>query len=189
MNPNLIITTNPHTGRRVNATPESDIPEEVKLELAAAQKAERNHNRSRTLAIWSAVFLWMPFAAPLVYFFHGWMSGSSMPLVMYPTLVLTFRLFSNVGSLLLYLTARAVNTLRKIVGWFAFALFILPVVTLALMGPALFTFDFEFVPKIAGIFALVTLALTLFSMAALNGFSVLLVKRIFPRQHGAQPND
>ena len=182
MRSSLVITTTPHTGRRVNATPESDIPETVKLELAAAQKAERARKRSRALSVWSAVLLWLPFALPFVYFIYFWLYAASAPFIMYPILVLFFRLLANVGSLLLYLTARAANALRKSVGWLALSLFILPIVTVALMGPAVFTYDFEHVSKLAGILALITMALTLLNMVALNVFSILLLKRVFPRQ-------
>ncbi len=188
MNATLKIATNPHTGRRVNATPESDIPEEALLELAATQKAERTRKRSRALAVWSAILLWLPFALPLVYFMFIWFGGYSMPFVMYPILVLTFRILANVGSLLLYLTARAANAQRKVVGWLALALFILPIVTVALMGPAVLTYDFEHVSKLAGILALVTMALTLLNMVALNVFSVLLLKKVFPRQPKVKPS-
>ncbi len=188
MNAKLKITTSPYIGRRINATPESDIPEEVLLELAAAKKADRTRKRSRALAVWSAILLWLPFVLPLVYFIYFWFYAASAPLIMYPLLVLTFRVLANVGSLLLYLTARAANAQRKVVGWLALALFIIPIITLALMGPALFTYDFEHVSKLAGILALITLALTLLNMVALNVFSILLLKRVFPRRPKTEPS-
>ena len=57
----------PYMGKRVNLTPESDIPEEVKIAAAETRKAERRQSKSRALAVWGTVLVGLPFVLPLGY--------------------------------------------------------------------------------------------------------------------------
>lgn len=98
----VAITTRRHTGWRVNATPESDPPEAIIAERAAAAAIDRKRKQlrtKRTLALLGFVFLRLPPLLPVVFFIHGAISGFPMPFRMYPILVLTFRPAANIGSI------------------------------------------------------------------------------------------
>jgi len=175
------ITTCPHTGWRVNATPESDIPEEQLLEIAAREKAERNRRRSRFLSVASAVLIGLPFALPLVFFINGARTNYPLPVLLYPFLVLVFSFLSVVGGLLLYLASRKANHLRKPIGWITLAAFLLPTIGI-LFGDYLFQYDYTSFSKPVGLIILITLLLTLLCMLALGVFSALMLKKVFPKR-------
>ena len=166
----------------MNLTPESDIPEVVKAEVAATKKAERLRKRSRVLSVWGIVFLWLPFVLPLVFFVRGAFSGHPLPVLIYPYLVLVFRPFSNIGGLLLYLASRAADYLRKPIGWLALSLPILSVASNVIFGGFLYRYDYTNLTKPAGIVILICLMVALLCMLALCVFSILLIKKVFPQK-------
>ena len=175
-------------GRRVNATPESDIPESVKAAQAAETKAERARRRSRTLSVIGTVFLWLPFLFPVPFFIHNEVGGAPVPLALYPFLVMSVRFSANIGSLLLYLASRAANALRKPVGWLALAIIVLPTAGLILLGKNLYFLDPASITKPVGFLVMLSMALTLLCMLAVNVFSILLLIHIFRRnrKHSAE---
>ncbi len=173
-------------GRRVNAIPESGIPEEVKAAKAAEGKAERARKRSRSLSVIGSAFLWLPFLFPVPFFIHGETSGSPVPFALYPMLVISVRFGANIGSFLLYLASRAANAFRKPVGWLAVAIFVLPIVGVLLMGRNLYFFDPSNISKPVHFLILLSMLLTLLGMLAINVFSVLLLCKVFHRP-GKQP--
>lgn len=166
-------------GRRVNATPESDIPEEVKAAKAAADKAERTRKRSRTLSVIASVFLWIPFIFPVPFYIHGGISGFPVPFALYPLLVMSIHSSANIGSLILYLASRAANALRKPIGWLALAIFLLPTVVTFVLGGNLTDIHPEDISKPAAFLLLIAIALSLLCMLAINVFSVLLLRKVF----------
>jgi hypothetical protein len=169
-------------GCRVNAAPESDIPEEVLVGQAAMKKQASKRKKSRRLSIVATVFLWLPLIYPFVFFIHGALRGYPLPIVMYPYLVLYASLLSSIGGLLLYLAARAANTLRKPIGWTALALFVLPIISIAVFGNALYLFDYSAISAPRVMFVFVCLVLTLLCMIALGALSILLLIRVFQRK-------
>lgn len=181
MRTRFTIQTCPQTGRRVNLTPESDIPEEVKAQIAAKKKAERNRERSRSLSVWSAVLVWLPFALPLMFFVHGAFTGHPLPILLYPYLVLVFCLSADIGGLLLYIASRKANYFRKPVGFLTLAIFLLPVVSNIIFGDYLLKFDYTRISKLSGVIVFAALLLTFFCMVALCVFSVLMLRKVFPR--------
>lgn len=180
------ITTCPHTGRRVNATPESDIPEEQALEIAAKEKAERNRRRSRSLSAAGTVLIGLPFVLPIVFYINGAYTNYPLPVLMYPCLMLVFSFLSVVGGFLLYLASRKANHLRKPIGWITLAAFLLPAMSNILFGDYLFKYDYTGFSKPVGLIILIALLLTLLCMLALGVFSILMLKKVFPKRPKAE---
>jgi hypothetical protein len=94
---NLTFRRDPIRGRRINATPESDISQEGKRIEQDAKKEQRMIRRSRVLSVASVVFLWLPFVVPIVFFIRNAAAGQAMPFLLYPLLVLTYR-FSAISA-------------------------------------------------------------------------------------------
>lgn len=182
MKTKFTITTCPQKGRRMNLAPESDIPEAVKAETAAAKKTERLRKRGRVLSVWGVVFVGVPFLLPLVFFVHGAFSGHPLPVLLYPYLVLEFYLLSGIGGLLLYIASRSANVLRKPIGWTTLSIALLPMAASILFGNPLNRFDSRNLNRPVDAVILTALLVTLLCMVALCVFSILLIRRVFPRK-------
>ena len=176
-----------YMGRRVNRTPESDIPEEVKIAEAEAKKAKRTRRNSRVLAVWGIILAGLPFVLPVVIFINGALTGHPLPIMMYPYLVLAFHVFSNVGGLILYLASRNANYLRKPIGWSALATALLPMLAAILFQDYLVRFDVTHFNRPVTIVVFIALLLTLLCMLALCVFAVLMLIRVYPKQKNPEP--
>ena len=177
----------PYTGKRVNLTPESDIPEEVKIAAAEAKKAERSRRKSRALAIWGAVLVGLPFVLPLVFYVNGALTNHPLPIGIYPYLVLMFSLFTKIGGLVLYIGSRNANYLRKPIGWTALATTLPTPIANILYGGTLTRFDTTNMNAPINIIIFLLLIITLLCMLALCVFAVLLLRRVFPKQPKPDP--
>ena len=177
----------PYMGKRVNLTPESDIPEEVKIAAAEAKKAERSRRKSRALAIWGAVLVGLPFVLPLVFYVNGALTNHPLPIGIYPYLVLMFSLFTKIGGLVLYIGSRNANYLRKPIGWTALATTLPTPIATILFGNTLMRFDTTNMNAPINIIVFLLLIITLLCMLALCVFAVLLLRRVFPKQPKPDP--
>ena len=177
----------PYRGNRVNLTPESDIPEEVKIAAAEAKKAERSRRKSRALAVWGTVLVGLPFVLPLVFFVHGALRNYPVPIGLYPYVVMAFCVFSYIGGLILYIGSRYANYLQRPIGWTALATALLPMVAAILYQDSLLRFDIANLNRPVSFFVLIALLLALLCMIALCVFAVLLLRRVFPKQLKPEP--
>ena len=177
----------PYMGKRVNLTPESDIPEEVKIAAAEAKKAERSRRKSRTLAVWGTVLVGLPFVLPLVFFINGALRNYPVPFIMYPYLVMVFCVFAYIGGLVLYIGSRNANYLRKPIGWTALATTLPTPIATILFGNTLMRFDTTNMNAPINIIVFLLLIITLLCMLALCVFAVLLLRRVFPKQPKPDP--
>lgn len=187
MKTNITVKPCSYQGRRVNLTPESDIPEEVKLAVVEAKKADRTRRNGRALAVWAAVLVGLPFVLPLVFFINGALTNHSLPIGVYPYLVLTFGFFAKVGGLILYNASRNANYLRKPIGWTALATALLPFIAGIFFGDYLSRFVGANLNRPVSIVVFASLLLTLLCMIALCVFAVLMLKRVFPKQPKPEP--
>ena len=187
MKTNITVKPCSYSGKRVNLTPESDIPEEVKIAAAEAKQAERTRRNERALAVWGTVLVGLPFVLPLVFFINGALTNHVPPIGLYPYLVMAFCVFSYVGGLILYIGSRNANYLRKSIGWTALATVLLPIIAAILYQDYLLRFDATNMNRPASIVIFVALLLTLLCMLALCVFAVLLLKRVFPKQPKPEP--
>ncbi len=169
-------------GRRVNLTPESDIPEEVKIAAAETRKAERTRRNGRTLAVWGTVLVWLPFVLPTVFFINGALTNHTPPIGLYPYLLLAFHMFSNIGGPVLYLASRNANYLRKPIGWTALATPLLILFAAILFQDYLLRFNVTSLNRPISVVVFVALLLMLLCMVALCIFAVLMLKRVFSKQ-------
>ena len=184
---NITVKHCPHAGKRVNQTPESDIPEEVKIAAAQAKQAERTRRKSRALAVWGTLLVGLPFVLPLVFFINGALTNHPLPIGVYPYLVMVFCVFAYVGGLILYIGSRNANYLRKPIGWTALATALLPMVATILFQGYLLRFDGTNLNRPVSFVVFVALLLTLLCMLALCVFAVLLLRRVFPKQPKPEP--
>ena len=187
MKTNITVKPCAYQGRRVNQTPESDIPEEVKIAAAEAKKAERTRRNGRALAVWGTVLVWLPFVLPLVFFINGALRNQTPPIGLYPYLVLAFHMFSDIGGLVLYLASRNANYLRKPIGWTALATPLLILFAAILFQDYLVRFDATNLNRPISVVVFVALLLMLFCMLALCAFAVLMLKRVFPKRPEPEP--
>lgn len=130
----------------------------------------------------ASVLLFLPFLYPIVFFVHGAFTGHPVPVMLYPMLVLAARLLANIGSLILYLSARAANYLRKPAGCTALAALILPIVGMVLFGGPLLRLDPTGVSSTRGWLIIASMVLTLLSMFALCVLCALLLIRVFRKK-------
>lgn len=172
----------PYRGKRVNLTPESDIPEEVKIAAAEAKKAERTRRKSRALTVWGTVLIGLPFVLPLVFFINGALRNYPVPIGIYPYLVLMFSLFAKIGGLVLYIGSRNANYLRKPIGWTALATTLPSPIATILYGGTLTRFDTTNLNAPINIIVFLLLIIMLLCMIALCVFALLLLRRVFPKQ-------
>jgi len=177
----------PCKGRRVNQTPESDIPEEVKLAATEAKKAERSRRNGRTLSVWSAVLVGLPFVLPVVFYINGALTNHPLPIGLYPYLVLTFGFFAEVGGLILYIASRNANYLRKPIGWTALATALLPLIAGIFFGDYISRFVGSNLNRPVSIVVFLALLLTLLCMIALCVFVVLMLRRVYSKPPKPEP--
>ena len=188
MKTNITVKPCSYSGKRVNLTPESDIPEEVKIAVAEAKQAERTRRNGRALAVWGTVLVGLPFVLPLVFFINGALTNHALPIGLYPYLVMAFCVFSYVGGLILYIGSRNANYLRKPIGWTALAIFIFHVTATAVFQNYLVRFDSTKLNHPSGFVVFVMLLLMLLCMLALCVFAVLLLIRVYPKQPKPEPD-
>ena len=174
-------------GRRANQTPESDIPDEVKLAAAEAKQAERTRRNGRALAVWAAILVGLPFALPAVFYINGALTNHPLPIGVYPYLVMIFCIFAEVGGLILYIGSRNAGYLRKPIGWTALATALLPMLAAVLFQDYLVRFDGTNLNRPISVVVFIALLLTLLCMLALCVFAVLMLKRVFPKQPKPKP--
>ena len=177
----------PYMGKRVNLTPESDIPEEVKIAAAETKKAERRQSKSRALAVWGMVLVGLPFVLPLVFFINGALTNHPLPIGIYPYLAMVFCVFSYIGGLVLYIGSRNANYLRKPIGWTALATTLPSPIATILYGGTLTRFDTTNMNAPINIIVFLLLIITLLCLLALCVFAVLLLRRVFPKQPKPEP--
>ena len=187
MKTNITVKPCSYSGKRVNLTPESDIPEEVKIATAEAKKTERARRNGRALAVWAAVLVGIPFVFPLVFYINGALTNHALPIGVYPYLVLVFGFFSEVGGLILYIASRNANYLRKPIGWTALATALFPLVAGILFGDYLGRFAANDMNRPISIVVFIALLLTLLCMIALCVFAVLMLRKVFPKQPKPEP--
>ena len=177
----------PYQGRRVNRTPESDIPEEVKQAAIEVKKADRARRHGRTLAVWAAVLIGLPFVFPLVFFVNGSLTNHALPIGVYPYLVMIFCIFAEVGGLILYIASRNANYLRKPIGWTALATFFFHLAATVVFQNYMVRFGSTQLNRPVGSTVLIALLLMFLGMLALCVFAVLMLKRVFPKQPKPEP--
>ena len=187
MKTNITVKPCSYSGKRVNLTPESDIPEEVKIAAAEAKQAERTRKNGRALADWGMVLVGLPFVLPIVFFINGALTNHVPPIGLYPYLVMAFCVFSYVGGLILYIASRNAGYLRKPIGWTALATVLLPMLTAVLFQDYLVRFDGTNLNRPISVVVFIALLLTLLCMLALCVFAVLMLKRVFPKQPNPKP--
>lgn len=187
MKTNITVKSCPYQGKRVNLTPESDIPEEVKIAAAQEKQAERTRRNGRTLAVWGTVLVGLPFVLPVVFYINGALTNYALPIGVYPYLVMVFCVFAYIGGLILYIGSRNANYLRKQIGWTALATALLPMVAAILFQDYLLRFDATNLNRPVSVVVFLSLLLTLLCMIALCAFAVLLLRRVFPKQPKPEP--
>ncbi len=187
MKTNISVKPCSYPGRRVNQTPESDIPVEVKIAAAEVKKAERARRHSRALAVWGTIMVGLPFVLPVVFFINGALTNHPLPIMMYPYLVLVFYPLADIGGLILYIGSRNANCLRKPIGWTALATALLPTLAAILFQDYLVRFDVTHFNRPVTIVVFIALLLTLLCMLALCVFAVLMLIRVYPKQKNPEP--
>ena len=134
-------------------------------------------------SIAAAILLFLPFLYPITFFVQGATTGHPLPVMMFPLLALMARFLSNVGSLVLYLTARTENFLRKSIGWVSLATLALPLASVLLFGKSQYMFNpISDISKTRGLLALISVVFTLLCMIALCVFAVLMLARVFAKR-------
>lgn len=147
---------------------------------STAPRALRKRN-PQGLAIVAALLNALPFLYPLYFFIRGGMSGSPLPFVLYPILVLAVRFIPFVGGLLLYLAARAVNAYRKWIGWTALSNIAFSIGSVFFLTQWLPNCDPSMLTRTDALGFLAFSAASLLCMIALCVFSVLMLVRVFKK--------
>lgn len=129
-----------------------------------------------------AILVYLPFLYTAVFFVHGAATGHPLPIMMLPMLVLITRIFSHVGGLVLYLSARAAQHLRKSIGFIALFAVLLPIAGTILLAKPISSLDPSSISQTQGWIALGCLAATLLCMTALCVLSVFLIVRVFRKK-------
>ena len=181
MNTKIIVKETAARGRRINATPESDIPEEVKLEVKREETETRRKRRGKVFAIIGTVLVWLPLLFPIYSYIASPSVGIDLPFAMYPFLILRSQFWAILGGLFLYLGARATNTLRKPIGWLTIVMFVVLFTTSLTSSKYTVSVDPSSIPAFVVYGMIISQILMLLCMLALNVFSVLLLKRIYKK--------
>lgn len=133
-------------------------------------------------AIVGTILVYLPFLYTVVFFIHGATTGHPLPAIMFPLLVLITRVFSHIGGLILYLSARAAEHLRKSIGFSALFGVLLPIAGTILLAKPISTLDPSSISQTQGWIALGCLAVALLCMTALCVLSVFLLFRVFRKR-------
>ncbi len=175
-------------GKRPNLSAQSGVADEIITALSnpagpniPLSPLPRKKN-PRGGAVAAAILLFLPFVYPIVFFAHGVLSAHPLPVMMYPYLVLLARFVSNIGGLVLYLTARKASVLQKPIGWVALAAFLLPLVSTFLVGTQQIQVDPSSISPLRGGIAFYAVVIALLCMLALCVFCVLLLVRVFQKK-------
>jgi hypothetical protein len=133
-------------------------------------------------SIVGAILVFLPFVYTVVFFLHGETTGHPLPAILFPLLVLITRIFSHIGGLVLYLSARAAQYLRKSIGFGALFGVLLPIAGTILLAKPISAVDPYSIRTTQGWIALGCLAAALLCMTALCVFSVFLLTRVFRKR-------
>jgi hypothetical protein len=144
----------------------------------------RPHRRRKPMfsAMFASNMLFMPFLYPLMLTIFGVFTNQPLPLDIFMILVLFGSFLSNIGSLLLYIAARAANYLRTTVGIVALTLLVLQVSCLFLFRNNLEGFDPNHLRGMHDLIIMAGFTLIFSCMLALCIFSVLLLLRVFRKK-------
>ena len=172
-------------GRRINATPESDIPQKVIEFKTAASAAEAGRNRQRSAKVFSVagtVLVWLPVLITIGYAGFTFYKGIPLSVIAYLYLLVSLRLFHNFGALSLYIGARLGGVLRKPIGWIALTMALLYLVVAVVTTNAQLQQTSSADMAGSATAVMVLLAASELLALILNVFSILLCKRIFPKK-------
>ncbi|MEN6634356.1 MAG: hypothetical protein ABFC56_00720 [Clostridiaceae bacterium] len=167
----------------------SDLPESAPLQTLdptpPSEQVEPHPPRKRKpygLAIAAAMLVFAPFL------FAVNMSAFGLILVGDPTLIVFLAVpllgipLSNVGSLLLYLSSRAANYMRKPVILVSLELLVLQIGSSVIYSKNIRSFEFDFQSLKNPLLAIVLASLILLCMIVLCVFSVLMLVRLLPKR-------
>lgn len=181
MDKTIIVKQSAARGRRVNATPESDIPEEVKLEVKRRDKETRRKARGKVFAIIGTVLVWLPILIVNAYIVFTFIKRNPQHFLVYLYVLLGLRAFHTFGGVSLFIGAKQSNELYKPIGWITLAMVLIPlVVSILLSGFNYPQINMSAAPTIAIIGMVLVFISECFALA-LNVFSVLLLKRIYKK--------
>ncbi len=159
--------------------PLSPLPKHTPASQTAPHAPRKRNPQGLTIA--AALLNVLPFLYPLFFFVHGWTSGHPLPVYLYPILVSAVRFLPVFGGLLLYLAARAANTLRKQVGWIALANVVFSFGGVFFLSEWLPNLDATMLTRVDALGFLAFSAASLLCMIALCVFSVLMLVRVFKK--------
>ncbi len=180
-------------GKRPNLSAQNSVADEIVTAFTSQQEqpivplSPIEHGKpspwGKVFSIVGAALSFAPFVIPAVLMMISSINGYDAPFLMYPFLVLGYRLYALIGSIVLYLAARKVKAFRKTVGWIALVNFVVavPLYIIAVWynlssDPAALTTD------TMRILTAASMVLSVLCMIALLVFSVLLIIRAFQKQ-------
>ena len=172
-------------GKRINATPESDIPQEVIEARAAASAAEAGRKRQRSAKFFSVtgtVLVWLPVLITIGYAAFTCINGNPLSLIAYLYILAALRMFHNFGGLSLYIGAKLGVVLSKPIGWIALTMVLLYLVAAVITTNAQLHQTASADMVVSGYAFMILLAVSELLALTLNVFSILLCKRIFPKK-------
>ena len=172
-------------GKRINATPESDIPQEVIEARAAASAAEAGRKRQRRAKFFSVagtVLVWFPVLITIGYAAFICIKGYPLSPIAYLYLLIALRMFHIWGGLSLYIGAKLGGVLSKPIGWIALTMVLLSLVAAVITTNAQLHQTASADMAVSGIAIMILLAVSELLALTLNVFSILLCKRIFPKK-------
>lgn len=180
-------------GKRPNLAAQNSVADEIVTRFASQQdqpivplspiEPGKPSPWGKIFSIIGAALVFAPFVIPAVLMIISSTNGYNAPFLMYPFLVLGYRLYALVGGIVLYLAARKVKAFRKTVGWFALINFVVavPLYIIAVWynlssDPAALATDTMRILTSASMIA------SVLCMIALFVFSVLLIIRAFKKK-------
>jgi len=189
MSLNLKITTLQATGRRHNAATEDSVflPHEEPPEVTAEKKAVRRTSTGKGLCIAGTAIVWAPILFTLVYTVELIAQGTSYS-ILYGFYILTyFWTLFLIGGILLHISARKLNTLRRFTGIIVILSFSVGVVNLilAVAAPAASSMTDATTALAAGIPAAIATLTAYFCIVSMAAVSIVLLRRAFPQKNAA----
>ncbi|MEZ4508391.1 MAG: hypothetical protein R2912_06430 [Eubacteriales bacterium] len=181
MDKKIIVKYAAARGRRVNATPESDLSEEVKLEVKHKETQARRKQRGKVFAVIGTVLVWLPILMALTYIVFTFIKRNPQHFLVYLYVCLACER-STRSAASPFIGAKQSNELYKPIGWIALSMALIPlIVGLFFSG---YDYPIEKMPS-TPIFAIAGMILVFISECcalALNVFSILLLRRVYRKE-------
>lgn len=166
----------------VLSVPPEDMPLPPLSPLPPTKPSPARKRNPQGVAIAATVLLFVPFLYPFVLLALGVVMKNPLPLYYYLPLVFVQFPLSILGGGLLYLASRYANALRKLIGWVALAMLLVPVIAFSILRKRIFDMSEFTIHSTESLISMCNVLLTLLIMIALCVFDVLLLSRLFRKE-------